>query len=115
MKVLRSFKYAFDGIGYCFKNEINFRVHCFAAIAAVGLSIAFHITRGEWIAILFAIALVFCLEVMNTVIEKLCDLVRPGPDQRVKVIKDMAAAAVLIGAIISLATGIIIFLPKFLA
>jgi undecaprenol kinase/diacylglycerol kinase (ATP) len=114
MKILRSFLYAFNGIACCFKSEINFRVHCFAALAAISLGLAFSITKLEWIVILIAIAMVITLEVINTVVESLCNLVHPEKSDKVKAIKDMSAATVLIAAIISFIIGAIIFIPKFL-
>ena len=112
MKVLRSFCFAFSGIRYCFKAEVNFRVHCIAVVVAVTLGVALHISNTEWLMIILAIGAVICLEIINTIIEKLCDIIHPEQAYKIKIIKDMAAAAVLIAAVISLITGCFIFLPK---
>ena len=58
--------------------------------------------------------LVLSLELMNTAIEKICDLISKDIHPVIKVVKDISAAAVLIAAIGSLFTGAIIFLPKLL-
>ena len=68
----------------------------------------------EWIAIGFCIAFVIAMEMLNTAIEKLCDVVHQEVHPGIKKVKDIAAGAVLISAIFSLITGLIIFLPKII-
>ena len=68
----------------------------------------------EWLIILGCSMLVLSLELMNTAIEKICDLITKDIHPVIKVVKDISAAAVLIAAIGSLFTGVIIFLPKLL-
>ncbi len=112
MKIIHSFYFAFNGIKLCFKSERNFRVHCIATIIVVTLGILFNISNTEWVMILLCIAFVLCLEIINTAIEKLCDVVQPEKHPMIKIIKDMSAAAVLIGAVISVIIGAIIFFPQ---
>ena len=111
-KILRSFTYAWNGIKYCFINEVNFKCHCFFALTAIILGIALKISTFEWVVILLTIAFVVCLEIINTVIEKVCDVIHPEQSMKIKIIKDMAAASVLVSAIVSFIIGAIIFLPK---
>ena len=68
----------------------------------------------EWIAIGFCIAFVIAMEMLNTALEKLCDVVHQEVHPGIKKVKDIAAGAVLISAIFSLITGLIIFLPKII-
>ncbi len=112
MKYFHSFGYAFSGIKQCFKSEINFKVHCVAAIVAVALGLALDINSTEWILVILCIAFVLCFEMVNTVIEKLCNVVQPEKHPAIKIIKDISAAAVLISALSSITIGAIIFLPK---
>ena len=115
MKLLRSFVYAWDGIRACFTSETNFKIHSVSAVAAIVLGIAFDINAVEWLLIVFFIALVMAMEMMNTAIEKLSDVVHGGIHPAIKLIKDIAAGAVLVAAAGSLISGAIIFLPKITA
>ncbi|MEO6254679.1 MAG: diacylglycerol kinase family protein [Ferruginibacter sp.] len=114
MKLIRSLGYAWNGIQSCFASESNFRIHALLTIVVLILSMLFDISAIEWIAVGFCIAFVIAMEMLNTAIEKLCDVVHPGVHPGIKKVKDMAAGAVLISAIFSLITGLIIFLPKII-
>ncbi len=111
-KRIRSFKYAFNGLWEVVLREHNFRIHLLAAGVAVYAGFYFNISGDEWIAIILVIAMVWSFEIVNAAIEKLCDVVLPREDKRIKLIKDMAAAAVLLAAIASLVVAAIIFIPK---
>lgn len=114
MKLIRSFKYAWAGMLACFKSEPNFRIHLVAAVGAILFSLLFKISAAEWIMIGFCIASVITMEMINTAIEKLCDLVHKELHPAVKNIKDITAGAVLLSAVFSLITAAIIFLPKII-
>jgi len=92
-----------------FTEERNMRVHGAIALLVIILGIYYQITAGEWVAILLCIGLVFILEIINTAIETLVDLVQPHHDPLAGKVKDMAAGAVLIGAIVAVVTGVIVF------
>ena len=112
MKLNRPFRYAWAGLKYCFASQLNFRLHLLFAVAAIGCGFALQVSNLEWLVIAGCIATVLSLEMLNTAIEKLCDLVHPGPHPQVKIIKDVAAAAVLVAATGSAVAGLIIFVPK---
>jgi len=114
MKLIKSFGYAWAGIKSCFQSEPNFRIHSVLAIVALLFSIVFNISAYEWIAVGFCIALVVTMEMLNTAIEKLCDVVHKEVHPGIKKVKDIAAGAVLVAAFFSLITGGIIFLPKII-
>lgn len=114
MKLIKSFSYAWAGMKSCFESELNFRIHLIAAIAAIIFSLMFSISATEWIAVGFCIAFVTAMEMMNTAIEKLCDMVHKESHPVIKKIKDIAAGAVLLSAVFSLITAAIIFLPKII-
>lgn len=111
-KFLRGFGFAFKGIDYAAKTQLNFRVHLVATFLAVFSGLALHISVNEWLWIILCIALVLIAELFNTAIEFLTDLVSPEYNKLAGHIKDISAGAVLITAIFALATGLIIFLPK---
>jgi diacylglycerol kinase (ATP) len=112
--MIKSFGYAWSGIRYCFQSEPNFRIHSVLAIVVLVFSIVFKISAIEWIAVCFCIAFVLVMEMFNTAIEKLCDVVHKEVHPGIKKVKDIAAGAVLVAAFFSLITGAVIFLPKII-
>jgi len=109
--LLKSFDAAFSGLKVLFCNERNFRFHLFIGALTIGACVFFRIKTTEWIAVLVMIALVLCAEALNTGIEYICDLISPEYNLRIKRIKDIAAGAVLLVAIIAFIVGCIIFIP----
>ena len=63
----------------------------------------------EWIAVLLCIGLVIVAEILNTCIEKLCDLYSTEKNEQIKYIKDLAAGGVLFASLIALTVGTLIF------
>lgn len=78
----------------------------------IGAGIFFSLSATEWMILLVCFAVVLSFEIINSAIEKLCDLVCPEFNLTIKKVKDMAASAVLLSAIIAFIIGCIIFLPK---
>ena len=111
---LKSFVYAFKGIGYLLRTQHNAWIHLGFAILALALGVCFSISPFEWILIILCIGIVFAAEAFNTAIEQLCDARFTEYDKRAEIIKDTAAGAVLIVAIASAVTGLIIFLPRLI-
>jgi len=114
MKLIQSFAFAWNGIRTCFASEPNLRIHTLLAILAVIFAVVLDISTLEWIAVIFCIAFVITMEMLNTAFEKLCDVVHKELHPGIKRVKDIAAGAVLVSAIFSLMTGLIIFLPKII-
>lgn len=113
-RLVKSFRYAFNGIKYAFKYEQNFFVHTIVALCAIILGIVFKISNVEWLIITVIIGLVLAFELINTALESLVDLVTSEYKELAKVTKDTASAAVLILAISSVIIGLIIFIPKII-
>lgn len=113
-KMLKSFGYAANGLRAAARSEQNFRIHLLLAGLAVLLGCGLGISAGEWGMVIACIAAVMGAEVMNTAIEKLCDVVSPQYHEKIKIVKDLAAAAVLIVSIGALITGAIIFVPRMI-
>ena len=108
----KSFHYAADGIREAVKNEPNFRFHLLAAIFVIIAGLKLGLSQPEWFAIGFSIFFVIILELVNTSLEAITDLVSPKFHSRAKVAKDVAAAAVLLASIFALIIGAAIFIPK---
>src|SRR6201996_3299876 len=105
-KLLRSFGYAFKGVAYATRSQLNFRIHLGATAIALSLGYLLHIDKTEWLWIMLGITLVLVTEIFNTMIETLTDLVSPGYNEKAGHIKDMSAGAVVIAAAFALITGL---------
>lgn len=110
-KRIKSFSYAFAGLKVLFKEEHNARIHAVASLLVVAAGILFHITAGEWIAVVLCIGMVVSAEIVNSSIERCADFVKQERDDRKRDIKDLGAAAVLVCAIAAAVVGCIIFIP----
>jgi diacylglycerol kinase len=112
LKFLKGFVYAFNGLRIFFRHERNGRIQIVIAIIVAFVSWRLKITAAEWTVVLGCIGTVLSLEMINSAIEKICNLVHPKYHPAVKTIKDMSAGAVLFVSIMSAIIGAIIFLPK---
>jgi diacylglycerol kinase len=108
----KSFYYAFQGIKTAFKNEPNLRIHTVAAVLALSLGVVLSLSTIEWLILTFTIFYVITLELLNSVLEAVVDLVSPDIRPYAKIAKDVSAACVLIAAFLSLIVGAVLFIPK---
>ncbi len=115
-KFLMGFKYAFDGIMYTIKNEINMKIHLLAVLIVTICGFVFHIGTLGFIICIILFGLVLAGECFNTAIEILNNMVvRMNKEERYIAAghsKDTAAGGVLILAICAAIIGFIIFIPK---
>jgi len=114
-RLIKSFGWALNGLKDCILHEKNFRIQYIIALGVLVAGFFFSISLNEWMIILLSFAIVLCFEIINSAIEKLCDLVMPEHHAVIKKVKDMSASAVLLAAIISFIIGCIIFLPKVIS
>ncbi|MDQ3279267.1 MAG: diacylglycerol kinase family protein [Bacteroidota bacterium] len=108
---IRSLSFAWQGIVQFFLRERNGQIQGVLALVAIATGAFFSITKTEWLAVLGCTALVISLEMLNSALEKLCNLYTTEFHPAIKIIKDIAAAAVLWSAFLSLVIGCIVFLP----
>ncbi len=113
-KRLIGFSFAWNGLREVYKTERNFRLHLVAALFVVVAGWWMRLSRWEWIVILLVISFVLLAEMINSALEKLVDHLQPDWHPVAKVVKDVAAGAVLIAAITAVIIGCIIFIPKFI-
>ena len=113
-KRIKSFAYAFNGLKILFKEEHNARIHLVVAIIVIVAGFYFQLSVGEWLVICLLIGMVFAMEIVNSVVENLCDYISPEWNDKIKKIKDLSAAGVLVVAFISIVSGIIIFVSKII-
>jgi len=109
-----SFRYAVKGFLYALRTQRNMRVHFIAAALALILSFAFHFTSIELLIVFFAITFVIMAEMLNTAFETMVDAFTPKYHFLAGVAKDVAAGAVLMTALNSLAVAAFLFLPHIL-
>ena len=108
-----SFKHAFTGIRTVIEEERNMNSRVSFVGLAILISLYLNVSPIEWVFIIFSIMLVFIVEIINTSFENLVDLVTNCEYHDIaKKVKDMAAGAVLLSAILALVVACFILLPK---
>lgn len=106
--MINKFYVAFVGLVSSLKDrsiQIQYILAILACIAAWMIGCNYY----EWLAVLLCIGLVIVAEILNTCIEKLCDLYSTEKNEKIKYIKDLAAGGVLFVSLIALTVGILIF------
>lgn len=109
---IKSFGPAFQGILYVLKHEKNTWIHLAATIVAVILIFLFKLDYIEILFFISAIFIVWICEIFNTTIEYTLDFIHPDKESKIKIIKDISAAGVLLSAIYALLVAIIIILSR---
>jgi len=112
MSLIRSFKYAIEGISRCVLYERNMRIHFVIALYVLYFSTYYEFSKIEYAVILILFAVVFGAEMINTAIEEFVDLESPGFSLKAKAAKDIAAGAVLVCAVFAVIIGIMLFWDK---
>ncbi len=107
--------HALSGMKYFFLQERNGKIQLTIAAIVIALSIAVNISPTQWLIVLVCMAMVISLEMLNTALENVCNLVQEEYHPLIKIIKDVSAGAVLFTALISSIIGLIIFLPKIIS
>ncbi|PID52177.1 MAG: hypothetical protein CR972_03480 [Candidatus Moraniibacteriota bacterium] len=112
--IKQSVKAAMRGVIYAFKNERNFRVEIYIAIFVITALLVLKASLVQTAIIIMMIFLVLMIELMNTVIERIVDILKPRKHPYAGVIKDLSASMVLVLSIGASIVGLIIFVPLFL-
>jgi diacylglycerol kinase len=105
----QSFGFAIKGIATALRTERNFKIQFAIGLLVITAGLYYNITSNEWYAVLITIALVLGLELMNSAMENMVNLVTKEHNPLAGKIKDFAAGAVLVVSIISAVIGILIF------
>ena len=111
---LKSFVYAGRGLRWLVQDEHNARLHLAASILVVAAGAFLKISMNDWRWLIVAMALVWLAEAFNTMVEELCDRIQPDFDPAIGRIKDIAAGAVLIAAMVSALIGMMTLGPPLL-
>jgi diacylglycerol kinase len=114
-KRIKSFGYAFNGLKIMYREEHNSRIHLAAAIIAIIAGFLLKISLMEWALLSIVIGSVFISELFNSALENLANHLSPGHSENIGKVKDLAAGAVLVSAIIAVVIGCLILLPKLIS
>ena len=109
------FKHAGEGLFYAIRTQRNFRIHLVVTVMVVALGAWLRLPGVSWAILVSMIGLVLVTEMMNTAAEALVDLASPDYHPLAKLVKDVAAGAVLVIALTSVVVGLIILGPPLLA
>ena len=115
IRLSEAFSCAFSGILYAFRTQRNFKIHAAFAVAAIALGLLLQIPAWSGLAVIGCAVGVFALEVMNTAVEAVVDMVSPEWNELAMRAKDCAAGAVYVAAIGSMVVAAIVYIPPFVA
>ena len=113
-KLVKSFKYAINGIKSAIKSEQNMKIHILFMELVILMGIILNLSVFEWLIVLVCFMSVISSELFNTALEECVNLASPNINEKAKLAKDISAGSVLVTAIFSSLIGLIIFLPKII-
>lgn len=113
-KRIKSFGYAFNGLKILFLEEHNSRIHLVAAFIAIITGWWLELSIQEWSVLFLVIGAVFTAELFNSAIENLADYLAPEKHDKIKKVKDLSAAAVLVSAFVAVVVACLLLLPKII-
>ncbi|GIW66458.1 MAG: hypothetical protein KatS3mg095_0356 [Candidatus Parcubacteria bacterium] len=106
--IFQSFKHAFEGLVYVFNNHKHFKLEILIGILTIIFFIYYNISYIGWLFIILSIFLVIFSEILNTIIEEISNIIKKEFDIKIKIIKDMSGALVLLSVIFSIFVFLII-------
>ncbi len=107
-----SLAFALEGLREAFATQRNLRIHTVFGAAALACAVVLRLPVHDLALVVALTALVLFAELMNTAIEATLDhAAGPAFDPSIKLIKDLAAAAVLVAALGATIIGLVVFLP----
>ncbi len=110
-----SFAFAINGIKIAIKDEPNIRVHFIFGFIVLITGMLLRISTLEFAIIFLTIGLVIALELINTALEALVDIVSPDTHHLAKVAKDVCAAGVFTSSVTAVMVGAFIFIPRIMS
>ena len=108
-KFFKGFIYAWQGIVYAVKTQMNFRFHIVAAVWVILFSVFYDFSKSEYAILFITIAVVMSMELINTAVEKAVDLITDKKSELAKAAKDTAAGAVLASAVGAVVVAVYLF------
>ena len=114
-RLFKSFGYAFKGLKKVLREEQNLQIQLGVASIVLFLAAVWDVNRMEWIILVLVIGLVMLMEIANSAVERITDVLKPRLDHYVKEIKDITAAAVFLASLVAVIIGIMVFWPYLFA
>ena len=111
----KSFQYAFEGWWYVLRTQHNAWIHAVITLAVAGVGLWLKLPLRDWAVLILAFMAVWMAEFMNTAIEAVVDMTMPDVHPLAKIAKDVAAAAVLVGALGAVLIGLLLLGPPLWA
>ena len=114
-RILKSFKFSFDGLKYAYLHEQSLALHLIAMAIVIACGFGFHISALQWVITLVMGNLILVTELINTSIEAVVDMVTSKYHPLAKVAKDTASAACFVANITAFGMWLVVFIPKIIA
>ena len=110
-KLIQSFRNAISGFVFIFRREQNMKIELIAAMLVISAMLIAPVQTWEAVVLVIMIAGVLILEVLNTALEQLINMLKPRVHPKAKVLKDLMAPSVFLASIAAAAVGLLIFWP----
>lgn len=111
MRVIKKFVRAVSGFSQMLSTELSLKIETLAGLLVLGAACFFQVTKFEFLFLASAVFGVIILEGINTVLERVVDLLEPRYHEAVKEIKDALAAVILLAVLAAAIIGFVIFWP----
>ena len=113
--VWKIFVNSVNGIKWYAKDGKSIILYVFGVILEVIMGIVYHISGLEWTLLVCMLTLILSVELLNTAIESVCDLVTKEYNMKIKIAKDCGSAATFVVFCATVAISLVIFIPKIIA
>ena len=107
----KSFHFAFEGWWFVLRTQHNAWIHAVITLTVMGMALWLRLPGRDWAVLILTFMAVWMAEFMNTAIEAVVDMTMPDEHPLAKVAKDVAAAAVLVGALGAILVGLLLLGP----
>lgn len=105
----KSLGYSIKGFFWMLKSERNFQLEVLALIINLFLIVYFKLNLTDAALIFIVCFIVLIAEIVNTSIEKICDFLEPNFNEKIGLIKDLAAASVITATLLSIIVGVLVY------
>ncbi|MCR6544030.1 diacylglycerol kinase family protein [Dehalobacterium formicoaceticum] len=109
---LESISFALSGIIHAYRTQRNMRIHSFFVLVVLFFALLLSLTRIEMAILILTMLMVLTLEMVNTALEAVVDMVTEEYLPLAKIAKDVAAGAVFLASLGAVLIGILIFGPN---
>ena len=112
--ILYNFVYSWHGLVYAYSHEKSMWIHAFLSVLTIVIGLFLKLRWVEWLIIILVLGVILAIELLNTGIEAVVDMVTHEYNKLAKVAKDSGSAATFVATVIGLITILSIYIPKFM-